>query len=140
MQKDSVGKPLFTFDEARTAPMKIKSMTQFNDTCYQVLCSSIEPASIKGGNGKIMSVKLVKTNEELVGAYNIKLSDIRISDNYGNVQHLSEPLYSIIDITSTGVSGISNENKNVIRKYIKNGNVFIQTGDALYDILGKRQM
>lgn len=140
VQKDSVGKPLFTFDEARTAPMKIKSMTQFNDTCYQVLCSSIEPASIKGGNGKIMSVKLVKTNEELVGAYNIKLSDIRISDNYGNVQHLSEPLYSIIDITSTGVSGISNENKNVIRKYIKNGNVFIQTGDALYDILGKRQM
>lgn len=132
--KDNVGKFDIVFDEEKCKSMNIKSLTQINDSCYQILCAASTLEEIVGG-GRVCSIKLVNSNLlDIEQHVLVTMPDIRVADKYGNVVRTS--LESLTFGDTTGLTNNFTNSKNATRKLLRNGRVLIVDKNDMYDING----
>ena len=132
--KDNVGKFDVVFDEEKCAGMNIKSFTQINDSCYQILCAASTLEEIVGG-GRVCSIKLVNSNLlDIEQHVLVTMPDIRVADKYGNVVRTS--LESLTFGDTTGLTNNFTNSTNATRKLLRNGRVLIVDKNDMYDING----
>lgn len=132
--KDNVGKFDVVFDEEKCAGMNIKSFTQINDSCYQILCAASTLEEIVGG-GRVCSIKLVNSNLlDIEQHVLVTMPDIRVADKYGNVVRTS--LESLTFGDTTGLTNNFTNSTNARRKLLRNGRVLIVDKNDMYDING----
>ena len=132
--KDNVGKFDVVFDEEKCAGMNIKSFTQINDSCYQILCAASTLEEIVGG-GRVCSIKLVNSNLLDIDQHVlVTMPDIRVADKYGNVVRTS--LESLTFGDTTGLTNNFTNSTNATRKLLRNGRVLIVDKNDMYDING----
>lgn len=132
--KDNVGKFDVVFDEEKCAGMNIKSFTQINDSCYQILCAASTLEEIVGG-GRVCSIKLVNSNLlDIEQHILVTMPDIRVADKYGNVVRTS--LESLTFGDTTGLTNNFTTSTNATRKLLRNGRVLIVDKNDMYDING----
>lgn len=128
--------PFVRFDSDRTSMMNIKEVTQLNDSCYILMCTTTKPVNLECGKGAIMSVKLQLSDVDYNASYKIQLSDIRIADNNANVYHsiLTSNMipYQII----TNISETKTKYNKDIQKYVENGRIIIRDHKDIYNING----
>ena len=126
--------PFVRFDSDRTSMMNIKEVTQLNDSCYILMCTTTKPVNLGCGKGPIMSVKLQLSDVDYSTSYKIQLSDIRIADNHANVCR-SVSISSLIPYQiSTNISETRNQYNNY--KYVENGRILIRNKKNIYNING----
>ncbi len=136
--KDNVGKFDIVFDEEKCKSMNIKSLTQINDSCYQILCATSTLEEIVGG-GRICSIKLVNSNLSDIDQHVlVTMSEIRVADKYGNVVRTSLDPLTLGDTTGLTVNSTNNftNSANATRKLLRNGQVLILDKNDVYDING----
>lgn len=132
--KDNVGKFDVVFDEEKCAGMNIKSFTQINDSCYQILCAASTLEEIVGG-GRVCSIKIVNSNLlDIEQHVLVTMPDIRVADKYGNVVRTS--LESLTFGDTTGLTNNFTNSTNATRKLLRNGRVLIVDKNDMYDING----
>lgn len=133
--KDNVGKFDVVFDEEKCVGMNIKSLTQINDSCYQILCAASTLEEIVGG-GRVCSIKLVTSNLLDIDQHVlVKMPEIRVADQYGNVVRTSLEALTFGD--TTGLINNFTTNTNATRKLLRNGRVLIIIDEnGVYDING----
>lgn len=132
--KDNVGKFDVVFDEEKCAGMNIKSFTQINDSCYQILCAASTLEEIVGG-GRVCSIKLVNSNLlDIEQHVLVTMPDIRVADKYGNVVRTS--LESLTFGDTTGLTNNFTNSTKATRKLLRNGRVLIVDKNDMYDING----
>lgn len=133
--KDNVGKFDVVFDEEKCVGMNIKSLTQINDSCYQILCAASTLEEIVGG-GRVCSIKLVTSNLLDIDQHVlVKMPEIRVADKYGNVVRTSLEALTFGD--TTGLKNNFTTNTNATRKLLRNGRVLIIIDEnGVYDING----
>lgn len=135
--KDNVGKFDVVFDEEKCAGMNIKSFTQINDSCYQILCAASTLEEIVGG-GRVCSIKLVNSNLLDIDQHVlVTMPDIRVADKYGNVVRTSLESLRLGD--TTGLTNNFTNSRNAKRKLLRNGRILIVDKNDEYGINGVKE-
>lgn len=135
--KDNVGKFDIVFDDEKCAGMNIKSFTQINDSCYQILCAASTLEEIVGG-GRVCSIKLVNSNLLDIDQHVlVTMPDIRVADKYGNVVRTSLESLRLGD--TTGLTNNFTNSRNATRKLLRNGRILIVDKNDEYDINGVKE-
>ena len=135
--KDNVGKFVIVFDEEKCKSMNIKSLTQINDSCYQILCATSTLEEIVGG-GRICSIKLVNSNLSDIDQHVlVTMSEIRVADKYGNVVRASLESLRLGD--TTGLTNNFTNSRNTTRKLLRNGRILIVDKKDVYNVNGVKE-
>ena len=133
---DDNNNPCVEFSPERTSMMNIKEIAQINDSCYVVMCTATKPVNMECGKGAVLTMRL-RISKECSNIPEIKFSDIRVSDINSNVYHFTSSVNMPPSQTHTYIKEIKGTEKN-IRKYLKDGQIFIEKNGKLFNINGIR--
>ena len=90
----------------------------------------------KKSSGNVFSIRLFGISGDQCTSYNVQLSDIRIADEYGNVNRQCSSPSVNINISNSGMEKTYIYGGKNVTKFMKDGQIYINTQDGIYKTNG----